>query len=55
MGRRGDLSGEQIAAIINLHEAKQPARKDSRIVGVTVRSVQRWIKKFRDSNGATTP
>lgn len=45
------LTKDKIASIINLDKAQRPVREIFKIVGVTARSVQRWIKKFHDNDG----
>ena len=55
MGKRKDLSKEDIAAIINLYKVKTPTKDIAKIVGVSERTVQAWTKRFRDAGQLVTP
>lgn len=55
MGGKKDLTKDQIKVIVSLHKAERPVREIARIVGVTRRCVQKWIRKFRMEGGVATP
>ncbi|MPC82594.1 hypothetical protein E2C01_077269 [Portunus trituberculatus] len=54
MGRRKNLSKEDIASIINLYKVKTPTKDIAKIVGVSERTVLAWTKRFRDSGQLVT-
>ncbi|KAG0717578.1 hypothetical protein GWK47_054126 [Chionoecetes opilio] len=55
MGGKKDLTKDQIKVIVSLHKAERPFEEIAKIVGVTRRCVQKWVKKFRDDGGVATP
>ena len=55
MGKRRDLSKEDIASMISLYKAQTPTKEIAKIVGVSERSVQLWTKRFRDAVERDTP
>ena len=55
MGKRKDLSKEDIASIINLYKVKTPTKDIAKIVGVSERTVQAWTKRFRDAGQLVIP
>ena len=55
MGKRKDLSKEDIASIINLYKVKTLTKDIAKIVGVSERTVQAWTKRFRDAGQLVTP
>lgn len=55
MGKRRDLSKENIASMISLYKAETPTKEIAKIVGVSERSVQLWTKRFRDAGERDTP
>ncbi|MPC49588.1 hypothetical protein E2C01_043396 [Portunus trituberculatus] len=46
MGSKKDFTKDQVKVIVSLHKAERPMREIDRIVGVTRRCVQKWIRKF---------
>ncbi|XP_045134459.1 uncharacterized protein LOC123518022 [Portunus trituberculatus] len=55
MEGKKDLTKDQIKVTLSLHKAVRPVREIARIVGVTRRCVQKWIRKFRMEGGVATP
>lgn len=55
MGKRKDLSKEDIASTINLYKVKTPTKDIAKIVRVSERTVQAWTKQFRDAGQLVTP
>ena len=51
MGRGKLLKPGQIAVIMAFCQAGQQNKQIHDITGINIRSIQRWTKKFRDTNG----
>ena len=49
MGKASNLKPDQIAAITALCKAGHENKYISELTGISLRSVQRWTKKFKDS------
>ena len=55
MGKRKDLSKEDIVSIINLYKVKTPTKNIAKIVDVSERTVQAWSKWFQEAGQLVTP
>lgn len=55
MGKVKELASEQIAAVTSLCKAGKSNKEIASITGVSLRSVQRWTKKFRDCGNTDPP
>lgn len=55
MGKKKDLTSDQISSIVSLHKAKQSGREIAKIVGVSERTVRNWVGKFKSGGGIQTP
>lgn len=55
MGKVKELTSEQITAITSLCKAGKSNKEIASITGVSLRSVQRWTKKFRDCGNTDPP
>ncbi|KAK3872857.1 hypothetical protein Pcinc_022112 [Petrolisthes cinctipes] len=55
MGKKKDLTSDQISSIVSLHKAKQSVKEMAKIVGVSDRTVRNWVAKFKSSGGIQTP
>ena len=55
MGLGKNLSTEQLAAVTSLCKAGHSNQEISNLTGVSLRSVQRWTKVFRESPDGTIP
>ena len=55
MGLGKNLSTEQLAAVTSLCKAGHCNKEISMLTGVSLRSVQRWTKVFRDSPDGELP
>lgn len=50
-----ELTRDQIAVITSLHKAGVANKDIANTTGLSLRSVQRWTKKFRDAGGTDPP
>ncbi|KAG0713237.1 hypothetical protein GWK47_016649 [Chionoecetes opilio] len=55
MGKNKDFSAETIAQIIALNKSSKQTKAISEQIGVGPNSVRRWIAKFDQEGGHTTP
>ena len=55
MGKNKLLSSEQISQIIALHKVETETKEIANVIGISERSVQRWIKKFKEGGSSQTP
>jgi len=55
MGKKKDLTSDQISSIVSLQKAKQSVKEIAENVGVSERSVRIWVAKFKRGGGIQTP
>lgn len=55
MGKNKLLSSEKIAQIIALHKANVQTKEIADVIGISERSVQRWVKSFKDGGSKEVP
>lgn len=55
MAARPQINSDKIAEIVALYKDGKPLKDISNSAGVKLRTVQRWVKRFRDGGGVSLP
>ncbi|MPC40780.1 Transposable element Tcb1 transposase [Portunus trituberculatus] len=55
MGKCKDLTSDQISNIVTLHKQNHSTQEIAKTVGVSQRSVQRWVMKYKRGGRSETP
>ena len=55
MGRGSDITHDNIVAIVTLHKDGRKSSEIARSLGLNVRSVRKWVQRFREGGGKEIP
>ena len=55
MSRNKLITSEQISQIIALHKVETATKDIANVVGLSERTVQRWVKKYKDGGSVELP